>query len=189
MSEVERLRLFVAARVPAEHLEEVEDALGGFKQGLQGARWADLPNQHVTLKFLGSTFSDRLKAVAEVCTLVAGTHVASQASLTDLGAFPSLKRARVLWVGLNDPGELLRRLADDLADSFEPLGYAAEKRPYSPHLTLARFKVPARLEGLLPVLPRLEPFPIDRIELMRSRLGRGGARYEVLQSFPLVGRK
>ncbi|MGH2730467.1 MAG: RNA 2',3'-cyclic phosphodiesterase [Actinomycetota bacterium] len=189
MSEVERLRLFVAARVPAEHLEEVEDALGGFKQGLQGARWVDLPNQHVTLKFLGSTFSDRLKAVAEVCKLVAGTHVASQASLTDLGAFPSLKRARVLWVGLNDPGELLRGLADDLADSFEPLGYAAEKRPYTPHLTLARFTSPARIEGLLPVLPRLNPFPIDRIELMRSRLARGGARYEVLQSFPLVGRK
>jgi 2'-5' RNA ligase len=189
MIEVERLRLFVAARVPSEQLEEVDTALEGFKQGLQGARWVNLPNQHVTLKFLGSTYSDRLNAVAEVCALVAGTHVASETSLTDLGAFPSLKRARVLWVGLDDPVDLLRRLADDLADSFEPLGYAAEKRAYAPHLTLARFKVPARLEGLLPVLPRLGPFPIDRIELLRSRLARGGARYEVLQAFPLVGRK
>lgn len=187
MNEVERLRLFVATRVPDSHLDKVEATLAGFKQGLKEARWVQPENQHVTLKFLGATYSDRLEAVNEVCATVARGRSESTVSLMDLGAFPSLKRARVLWVGLDDPEAVLRGLADDLAHAFWPLGYVPEKREFSPHLTLARFKVPARLEGLLPVLPSLDAFSVDRIELMRSRLSRSGARYEVLESFSLQG--
>lgn len=185
MSEVERLRLFVGARVPKSHLERVEEVVAGFRDKLHDARWVQLENQHLTLKFLGTTYSDRLNAVNEVCAAVARGRFPATMSLTDLGAFPSVKRARVLWVGMDDPEALLSGLADDLAHRFEPLGYEPEKRAYSPHLTLARFKVPARLEGLLPALPSLEQFSIDAIELMRSRLSRSGARYEIVETFPL----
>lgn len=181
----ERLRLFVAARVPKRHLRSIDDAVVDLKRDLSGARWVALENQHVTLKFLGATYSDRLDAVRSVCKLAAKSRASSQVSVTGLGAFPSTRRARVLWVGLDDPAGVLADLAQDLSDSFEPLGYAAEKRAFTPHLTLARFNVPARLEDSLPDVPELERFTIDRIELLRSHVARGGARYEVLESFML----
>ena len=186
MTEIPKLRLFVALAVPEAELAKVEAATAELKEQLRGARWVPRANQHVTLKFLGATSSDRLDAVARVCALVARSHSSGHARLSHLGAFPSARRARVLWVGLEDPARLPGRLADDLADAFEPLGYGRENRPFTPHLTLARFKDPRPLPAL-PELPgRLEPFPISEIELFSSRLHPGGARYELIERFPLA---
>jgi 2'-5' RNA ligase len=136
---------------------------------------------------LGSTPADRLYAVARAVEAVARGRKGSDVSLTGLGAFPSARRARVLWVGLDDPAGLLSGLASDLDGALEPLGYRVEARPFTPHLTLARFKVPARLEGLLPELAssRLSPWLVDHVELFRSHLHPRGARYESLARFPL----
>lgn len=78
-------------------------------------------------------------------------------------------------------------LAAELVRGFEPLGYEPEKRSFTPHLTLARFKVPARLEDQLAsvTLPEAEPFVVDTLELFRSHLHPKGARYEVLDRIPL----
>ena len=187
MSEVTTLRLFVAARIPEEVLLKIERAVASLKEELRGARWVPRANQHVTLKFLGTTSLDRLAAVKEVCGMVARSHAPAEVSLTHLGAFPSLRRARVLWVGLNDPAGLLTRLAEDLAQAFEPLGYGREDRPFTAHLTLARFKALKPLPPL-PELPEcLGSFPISDIELFWSRLHPRGARYELVDRFPLAG--
>ena len=152
-----------------------------------GGRWTTSASQHVTLKFLGWTPSDRVDAVGSAIEIVARSHPGALVALGAVGAFPSMRRARVLWVGLEDPAELLARLAADLDRAMEPLGYAVEQRAFTPHLTLARFKSPARLEGLVPVRPwgRLDPFDIAAVTLYRSRLHPSGARYEALSSFPL----
>lgn len=189
MADIERLRLFVAVRVPPEHLSKVDDALAPHKDAWPGARWIALENQHVTLKFLGSTPSDRFGAVCDVIRMVAAGHVPSHVSLTRLGVFPSPRRARVLWVGIDDDAALLSRLASDLQSSFEPLGYPSEERPFTPHLTLARFKSPVRVEGSLPASSFEDlSFAVESVDLFRSRLHPKGALYELLEAFPL-GRK
>lgn len=189
MSDVERLRLFVAARPPETHVAWLDDALDDLRNRLASARWIAVDNQHLTLKFLGTTPSDRLAAVMRVVELVARGRDASDVSFTQLGAFPSTRRARVLWIGLDDPRSLLANLASDLNRSFQPLGYPVEDRAFTPHLTLARFKVPARVEGLLPHVATddLDPWRVEKVTLFRSRLHPKGARYEELQSFELGG--
>ncbi len=188
MNDVEKLRLFVAISVPDAVRDRVDDEVAPLKKRWSRARWVPVENQHVTLKFLGWTPSDRLEAIREAIDIVARSHAPSDVSVTGLGAFPSERRVRVLWVGLEDPGSLLTGLAADLELVFDPLGYAPEARDFTPHLTLARFKVPERPKEPLPELQGgLDPFPVERLELFRSRLHPKGARYEMMESFELTG--
>lgn len=182
-----RLRLFIGVSVPRDHLERIDAAMGQFRDQTVKARWIDLENQHVTLKFLGSTPADRLQDVERVCAMVAASRSPSAVTLTNTGAFPSRTRVRVLWVGIEDPSGLLAGLAADLDQAFEPLGFAPEGRSFTPHLTLCKFKIPVPMKSGLPELDPagLEPFDIDRLELFRSHLSPKGARYECIGEFPL----
>lgn len=186
MADPPNLRLFVAVAVPRDQLQLVESRLRPVKRQLQGARWTPLDNQHVTLKFLGATARDRLDAVRAVCSSTALDLSVSMASLGRVGAFPSSRTVRVLWIGLADPAGLLVRAATALDEGLSPLGWEPEKRRFTPHLTLARFKVPARL-GSLPELDLSDaaPFAVETLDLFLSRLHPTGARYELLEKFPL----
>jgi RNA 2',3'-cyclic 3'-phosphodiesterase len=186
VSEVSKLRLFVAVPVPQDHLVAVDAAVAPLKDKISGARWAPIANQHVTLKFLGATPSDRLPAVEDVITSVARSHAPREVTLEGIGAFPREHRARVIWAGIDDPAGLLGSLAAGLAAGFEPLGYRTEKRAFTPHLTLARLRVPKTVDlGTLEV--DLPPFVVDHLRLYRSRLHPKGATYEVIRRFELGG--
>jgi 2'-5' RNA ligase len=186
MTALERIRLFVAADVPTEQRRAVNDAVAAVRQESWGGRWPRLESQHVTLKFLGWTPEDRIEAVVDAAAAVAAGRRPASVRIDGLGAFPSLRRARVLWAGVDDPSGLLTGLAADLDSTFEALGYVVEKRPFTPHLTLARFRSPVRLEGLPPrPWGELAPFELGGFRLYRSRLHPQGARYEVLATFDL----
>ena len=174
----EKLRLFTAVRVPFEQLEWLDRAVGELK-GLSGARWTNVESRHVTLNFLGWVESELLADVVGAVDEAARRHAPARVSLAGLGAFPGERRARVLWAGLDDPAGLLPALAADLGERLRTTGYEPEDRPYTAHLTLARFKTPRPVE--LPGLPEApEAFSVDRVTLFRSRLSAAGARYEVM---------
>lgn len=181
----DKLRLFVAVDVPRAQLVAVEEATATLRAELSEARWAPVDNQHLTVKFLGSTPADRLVEVGDVCRAVARAHQPEEIRLTDLGAFPSARRVRVLWVGVDDPTELLAGLAASLDAAFEPLGFRTEKRSFTAHLTLARWRTPTRVESLPPVDLNFAPFGVESINLYRSHLSPRGATYELLEEFPL----
>lgn len=187
--ERQRVRLFVAVTVPAALLHAVAELTDDLRPRFPGARWTESANQHVTLKFLGWTNDDDVVAVHEACKAVAQRHAAATLSLGELGAFPSRKRVRVLWVGIEDPSGLLASVAGDLDDVLEPLGFEAEQRAFAAHLTLARLRAPLRMAGDWPAppLPR-SPWSCHELTLFRSHLSPRGARYEALGTFPLAHR-
>lgn len=183
----EKLRLFTAVVVPRPQLEWLDAAVADLKT-LPGARWTAVENQHVTLNFLGWIEAGLFGEVTAAVDEVARAHAPAEASLTALGAFPKPRRARVLWVGLADPAALLPALTHDLGDRLRGVGYQPEDRGYTAHLTLARFKTPRSLDGVLRELPSPPgPFAVDRITLFRSRLSPSGARYEVVHEAYLTG--
>ncbi len=184
-----RARLFVAARVPEGHLRALGDAVSPARPSLGNARWTATANQHLTLKFLGFTPRADVDTVAETMAAVARSHRGATVSLGRLGAFPSFRRARVLWAGVDDPEGALARLAGALDRAYAALGWASEeRRRYAPHLTIARFKGIARLDAAaFPDLPRLEPFRVESMTLYESVLHPAGARYEVVSEAPLGG--
>jgi len=179
-------RLFVAFDVPEEHRLWLHDQTRELRDGLSAARWIPLENQHVTLKFLGPIAAEKLDAVGAACTAAARAIAPGPLRLGPLGAFPNVRRARVLWAGIADPGGVTTALAAALDRHLEPLGVAPESRGYTPHLTLARLKTPTSLHDLpeLPVAP--EAFPLQEIVLYRSHLSPRGSTYEALARAPLA---
>ena len=110
-----------------------------------------------------------------------------ETKLTQVGVFPSPRRARVVWAGLSDPEgrfpSIVQRLDDLLEDNFAP-----EERAFTPHLTLARLVPPRDIGEFAPDLVGApvpsRSFLVDRLVLYRSHLSPHGARYEPLSSEP-----
>jgi 2'-5' RNA ligase len=141
----------------------------------------------VTLKFLGSTWPRLVDWVHETIAGAARANEPVRTRVTGVGAFPNERRARVLWAGLDDAEGRLARIAASIDEALAR-EFAPEKRPFTPHLTVARFAPTVQLEGLEDVVLESEPFDVDRILLYRSHLRRPAPLYEPLGEFPLIGR-
>jgi 2'-5' RNA ligase len=181
--EAKPFRLFVAVEVPEEVRSALADAVAPIRERFPKARWVPPQNQHVTMKFLGTTYPRLIEWVAETVSGVAREHGPFQTRVEGPGAFPNARRARVLWAGLDDPASAFGRLATDLDERLSK-EFKREKRAFTPHLTVARFDPPVRLEPL-EVAFESEPFEIDRIVLYRSHLRRPAPMYEPLGMYPL----
>jgi len=183
--EAKPLRLFVAVDVPEDVKSTLAGALAAFRDRIPGGRWTRSDGWHVTLKFLGATWPRLMDDVRAAVRSVAETSEAFETSLTQVGVFPSPRRARVVWAGLADPegrfGAMVERLDELLKDHFVP-----EHRPFTPHLTLIRL-TPSRDVGefapdLVGAAVPSRPFVVDRLVLYRSHLSPHGARYEPMLS-------
>ena len=183
--EAKPLRLFAAVEIPEEVLAALAGAMAPLRERFPKARWVPVQNQHVTVKFLGSTYPRLVEWVPETISGVAGRHEPFATRVEGLGAFPRARTARVLWAGLEDDAGRLERLATDLEQAFAR-EFAPEKRVFTPHLTIARFDPPVGLEPL-EVAFESEPFEIGRIVLVRSHLRRPAPVYEPIGMFPLAG--
>lgn len=182
--EAKALRLFVAVDLPEESLDLAELAEAPFRERHPRGRWVPRANRHVTVKFLGSTYPRLIEWVHGTVAAAASAHEPVPTRLLGIGAFPSARRARVLWAGLDDREGGLARLAgaldDALAREFRP-----EKRAFTAHLTVARFDPPVPLEGLEDAELEGDPFVVDHVVLFRSHLRRPAPVYEPLETFPL----
>ena len=178
------MRTFVAVFPPPE----IRRALVGAARELPvvgEVRWARPENVHLTLKFLGNVSGEDLDGVAEALEPVRPRHGPFEAELSGFGAFPSARRARILWAGIGEGSEPLRALARDVETSLEPLGFEREDRAYVPHLTLGRARGrPVSLEagGTPPPVPG---FLVRSVELVESVLGAAGSAYFTLVDYPL----
>jgi 2'-5' RNA ligase len=189
--EAKPLRLFVAVDVPESIKGSLARGVAPFRDRIPGARWTRSEGWHLTLKFLGSTWPRLADPVKAAVAEAARGAVPFETALTEIGAFPSAGRARVVWAGLSDPDERLRELARSLDRGLRE-HFAPEKRAFSSHLTIARLNPPADLRSLIPPLigtsVSSRPFLVEGLTLYRSHLSPRGATYEVLERFPLASR-
>lgn len=177
--------MFVAFEVPERERDAVEVAIAPVRERFPRARWVPRENWHVTIKFLGSTWPRLVEWVHQIVGEVAAAHPAMETRMTVLGTFPSARRARVIWAGLEDQAgsiaELVQALDGALSPEFKP-----ESRAFSPHLTVARSDPPVELPGSFAgAAVGGEPFRIERLVLFRSHLRRPAPLYEPLAAYPL----
>jgi len=184
------MRLFVALDIP----EEVREALGALVEKLRpacrSARWACIEGAHITLKFIGEVAADKAEDIKSALATVPFT-TPIKMSFRGLGFFPSERRPRVFWAGM-EAGDELGALATAVEASLEPLGIAREQRAFSPHLTLARFDSPSDLHRLHAAIAAVEPLEFggtiaNEFHLYQSVLKRGGAEYTRLATFRSSG--
>ena len=161
------------------------------KPSLDGARWVSPHNVHLTLKFLGPTTAEQINDVTSAIEQGSMGFRKFSFSLGDLGGFPSINRARVLWVGVRHGERELIRLNQAIEKALAPLGFEPEEKQYRPHITLARFKTPKSIADAISKVPTESLFGrfvnVDGITIFQSRLKRSGAEYEPLRHVPLQG--
>ena len=177
-------RAFVAVVPPDDVLDAVDLALSRARTRVPGARWSTRDQWHITLQFLGSGVD--LDAIAEGMGEL--TVAAESVRLGGAGAFPRERRGTVLWIGVVTGVGMLGRLAESVGAALSPLGHEQDVRPFHPHVTLARLRVPGDLRGAIeavgqdPLGPEWQP---SSVVLAESRLRSDGARYRVHATFPL----
>lgn len=182
------LRLFVAVDVPQAVKAGLADVVAPYRERIPRARWTNPSGWHVTLKFLGSTWPRLVDEVRAALTWTASTADPFETELTAIGAFPTARRARVVWAGLKDEserfGEMVNVLDHRLRDHF-----TAAERVFAPHLTLARLNPPRDIGEFAPDLVGTAvasgPFRVGELVLYRSNLSPRGATYEALARVPL----
>ena len=188
MSAPDRPRLFVAVELPDAVRDAVEDAVEPWRRSLAGFRWSGHEALHLTVAFIGHVDASDVAAIEAAVRDAAADLTAIPTGLTRFGAFPERGKARVLWIGLDDPKGGLVRVhtvtAANLDRFIEP-----DDRPYHPHVTIARAKRPASVPPAFfdDEVPALR-FTVDALTLFRSHLGSGAPRYERLGRWNLEAR-
>lgn len=178
------MRIFVAVFPPPETQRALAEAARGLPVAGR-VRLTPPANIHLTLKFLGDASGEDLGRLAEALEPVRERHEPFEAGISGFGAFPSPKRARILWAGIGEGAEKLRALARDLEASLEPMGFQREERDYLPHLTLGRARARPVALGTVESPSPVPGFFVRRVELVESVLGSAGAAYSTLAAYPL----
>jgi RNA 2',3'-cyclic 3'-phosphodiesterase len=191
-----QIRSFVAVELS----EEAKKGLARLRRELERdehrfVKWVDPGGIHLTLKFLGNIPSKRVTEITEAMGKAAQGISPFHLEISGLGAFPSLKQARVFWVGVGGELDRLARLQQNIDSALAALGFAKEERPFVPHLTLARVR-----EGASPLEKRnfgelvgstvfedKYPIEVEAVRLMRSQLTVAGAVYTCLSVVRLGG--
>jgi RNA 2',3'-cyclic 3'-phosphodiesterase len=184
------MRLFVAVAPPAAVLDELEAASAPFRAGRPELRWTSRDAWHITLAFLGEVDGLTTGRLIPRLERAASGHGPFSLAFAGAGAFPAASRARVLWSGLSGDRGSLAALAESVAAGARRAGATPpdEGRPFRPHLTLARCRMPADVRDITTAIGDYAgaPWTADRIHLIHSRPD-GQPRYDTIGSWPLSG--
>ena len=181
------LRLFTGIAVPPAINLRLDELVQRLKP-LAQIRWSPASNFHITTKFIGAWPEERLDAMKQALATLQGGG-SFRIAVRGLGFFPNARAARIFWVGIEgDPA--LTALASRTDQACAKLGVEAEKKSFSPHLTLARIDKPSGLAALHETLAR-EPaaefgeFEASNFHLYLSSPGARGSIYTSLAEFAL----
>ena len=187
------MRLFVALNLPKKERDRIYRASKVLREGEFPVRWVDPEQYHVTLKFLGDVREDRMERVQEALDHVATTTAILDLAVEGFGAFPTIRRPRVIWIGI-EPSPALRCLKQDVEWALMGCGFERETRAFHPHLALGRagdedgagaFR---GLDDKAASLTYQGQVKVRKLDLMRSQLSKGGvARYALQHSTAFEG--
>ena len=188
------LRSFIAVEIPVEIQNAISHSTASLQRALPKPiiRWVSPQNVHLTLKFLGDVSPANIERLADVLKLEAAAHGMFSMSVGGIGAFPTSRRARVIWIGLEAPPSLVA-LQHGVEAASARLGYTRENRPFSPHLTIGRVgqnvtaadlqKIRTDLDGTS--VGSLGMVNVDAIHIFKSDLQPGGSVYTHLYALPM----
>ena len=189
------LRAFLASELPTSLQDEIQTATSGLRKtlGNELIRWVPIHNVHLTLKFLGDVSPSSLDLIKQMLTTEAAQVGCFEVQIEGLGSYPSSRRPRVLWVGLNAPAALAS-LQHAIDAASARLGFESEDREYSPHLTIGRVrqnissteqhKIRTALEDTR--IGNLGTAHVDAVHLFKSDLQPTGSLYTKLFTAPLL---
>jgi RNA 2',3'-cyclic 3'-phosphodiesterase len=190
-----KVRLFVAIDIPNDIRDLISKATAELEATIIGARWVKPENLHLTLKFIGYYDPEKMERLTGEVHQAAERGPGFRVRFGEPGAFPSNKRARVIWIAMAEGSREAGNVASKLDARLEKVGVKREGRPFAGHLTLARLKQPFdsidylenlgnRLDGLQDMA-----FDVSEIILYESILSPKGPTYKPLERMRLGGKQ
>lgn len=186
-------RIFIAVNISDEARRRAAAHIDGLRARFMKLRvgWERPEKLHLTLKFFGDVNEDQLGQLNKATEQAASVVEPFRLSTAETGVFPSIRKARVLWLGVVDPGGEFRRFHQMLETECEKAGFAPESRDLKPHLTIARLREPERSAGLAAAHLRAEIEPVEflvpEVVIYESRLGPTGSVYTPVFKYKLTG--
>lgn len=187
------VRAFIAIDLPPDLQERLSQLSSALKEEMGDVpiRWVPTKNMHLTLKFLGDVSLNNLDDLTSILSREAVAREMMVISLGGVGAFPKVRRPRIIWAGMEAPAALTA-LQLGIDKQTERVGYAREQRPFSAHITMGRVSrnaTPEHVRIIGDVLGAqnigfLGVARIREVHLYRSDLQPGGAVYTRLFSAP-----
>lgn len=179
------MRLFVAIEFP----EEIINSLTAVQQKIRGnverGRFKRSENFHLTLKFLGETPAAAVDRLGEQLRLAGKGKGEFSLRLGELGVFGARPPIRVIWQGLSGDTDRLDALQQSVETACCKAGFARDKRPYSPHITLAQEVTPLPGKSYLPPDPPAPEFTVREFALVLSEEKDRKRLYTPLRIFSL----
>jgi len=184
------VRLFVALDLPEPVRHAITELIAKLQPKSRTARWIRPENLHITLKFIGHVGNEKLSPIQ---TALSSIRAAQPIELhfRGMGFFPNEHRPRAFWCGIAASPNLAD-LAANIDRALVPLGVEAETRPFTPHLTLARFKSDEGIREVVHAATDMKSTDFGaatetNFHVYESLLKSTGAQYNRLASFPFVG--
>lgn len=179
-------RIFVAVDISEEARLEAARYIESLRRRFPNLRvgWDKPEKLHLTLKFLGETSDEQLAGLTKAVERAARETANFKLRIDGTGVFPSRRKARVLWLGVTDGRENLRKLNEALERECERAGFACETRDFKAHLTIARLREPEKSRNLVEAhlqenFAAIE-FEVSEIVIYQSELSPQGSRYNVV---------
>ena len=176
------MRLFIAIELPEDVKMQITEVQGMLKDAGLDAGWTRPEGIHLTLKFLGDVeetrITDIMAGLSDACKGIKSL----QLEVSGAGAFPNAKKPSVVWLGISGDTEQLVALQSSIEAAMNRISFVPEERKFSPHLTLARIKVPRPRDNWQQALESVKDvkfpaFSAASVSLMKSELKPSGAVY------------
>lgn len=183
------LRLFIALELPNECVEFINNIQSQLQAISSDVKWVKPQNCHLTLKFLGDVPEETIAPIIPALEKSLENISSFSIETSGIGAFPSLQRPQILWLGADDHHNRLAQTANLIETTLLPFGIPNEDRTFSAHITLARFrasKKPRPLAGLVSSLTQKNlTIPVNQVILYRSILSAQGPDYSPIHRWSL----
>ncbi len=189
------VRTFVGVDLAPQVLRALEGIQAQLRAapGGRACRWVSAASIHLTFHFLGDVPEERLSAIGDAVARGCRAFDAMPITIAGLGCFPSIRQPRIVWAGVRDESGRLAALQPAIGRELAGIGYPPERRPFHPHLTIARARRDAPRDALAALGRSVAAYPpeplatmrIDRVHVFRSDLRPAGAVYTILATTSL----
>ncbi|MGA2517585.1 MAG: RNA 2',3'-cyclic phosphodiesterase [Thermodesulfobacteriota bacterium] len=187
------IRSFLAIELPKPILRKIEEVEADLKSAHADVRWVNPEKIHLTLKFFGNIEESRIDSIFKSIEEPVRNIPPFSLKVQGIGAFPSMKSPRVIWMGLVNGSQILISLQKEIETPLEKIGFQSEDRPFHPHLTLGRVKSSRGKDDLVGRMEKHKEgefgdFQVERVILFKSDLKPSGPIYTPLGELGLGGR-
>jgi RNA 2',3'-cyclic 3'-phosphodiesterase len=184
-------RLFIAVQVPSDQIQKISDISDYFQSQVppNSMKWVNPANLHITVKFLGETPKEKIEQLQTILLQSVKSLSPFELSIEGLGMYPHKRQPRTIWLSVQG-SEPLISYHEQLDSALFHAGFEKDKKPLSPHLTLARVRDRTDRETAHQIGKTLSQFKVDslgtlkvvEIKLMQSKLTPQGPIYTPLFS-------